>query len=428
MTHPAVASARTPFAGPGVRTGSAIVAVGGTDTAGVLRAAQYFASSSGAGVLAVSVIEPFPAYLGADMAALDPSFETEEAASLLVNLNQQVAAVATPSSEWRTEILVGEPAHAIAEVARVRHSPFIVMGLGRHNPLDRLLGDETSLRTIRGASCPVLAVSADVKAPFREAVVATDFSPSSAKAAESILPFLTDGSVLHLVHVWQPSTTDDTRRRALDEAYVHSLPDRFHRFREIINVPDGVSITEEVREGKTAERLLDYAKAHHADVIVAGRQGRTRLARLMVGRVTTALLRGATCSVLVSHEPAFADLDRFRRLLTGASESREPAEWAIQLDAFTGRNRGRRTAVEVDDISFGAQVFESGYVFQGATYDPHDHRIELMFGAGEAAKPHVTRGIAHVESVAIATDQHGKDTGLRISHGPGQTVLTFISG
>jgi len=67
------------------------------------------------------------------------------------------------------------------------------MGLGRHRPLDRLLGVATTLCTIRSASCPVLAVSPDVNAPFREAVVATEFKPSSAKAAESIIPLLSDG-------------------------------------------------------------------------------------------------------------------------------------------------------------------------------------------------------------------------------------------
>jgi nucleotide-binding universal stress UspA family protein len=425
MTHTAIASAPSPVVAAVVRSGSPVVAVGGTDSAGALRVAQYFASSSGATVLAVSVLEPLPVYLGGDMAALDPGFTQQENASLLVSLNQQVAEVATPSSEWHTQVLYGEPAHAIADLARARRSPFIVMGLGRHNPLHRLLGDETSLRTIRSANCPVLAVAPEVKVPFHEAVVATDFSPSSAKAAESIFPFLTDGSVLHLVHVWQRSPTGNARLRKLDVAYVQSLPARFSRFREVINVPSGVTVKQEVREGKTAESLLDFAKARHADVIVAGRQGRTLLGRLMVGHVTTALLRGATCSVLVSHEPAFADLDRFRRLLTGASESRERAEWTIQLDAFSRRNRGRPTAVEVDDISIGAQVFESGYLFQGATYDSHDRRIEMMFGAGESSAPHVTRGIASAESVAIATDQHGKDTGLRISHGAGQTVLTF---
>jgi nucleotide-binding universal stress UspA family protein len=427
MTPSDTATARKPFAPPAARSGPAIVALGGGGVPGVLRVARYVASSSGAGVLAVSVVEPFPAYFGGEVALLHPEFETERAAGLLAELNEQVHSVATAGSEWRTEVLYGEPSHAISELSRARHSPLIVMGLGRHSPLDRLLGDETTLRTIRSASCPVLAVSPDARAPYREAVVATDFSPSSAKAAESIIPLLTDGSVLHLVHVWQPSTVDDARLRALDEAYTRSLPDRFRHFREILNVPSGVTLKEEVREGKAAERVLDYAKAHHADVIVAGRQGRTLLARLVVGSVTTALLRGATCSVLVSHEPAFADLDRFRRLLTGTSESHKPEEWVQQLDGFTRRNRGRRTAVEVDDISFGAQVFESGYAFQGATYDQHDRRIELMLGEGEPNEPHVTRGIANVDSVAIATDRHGKDSGLRISHGPGQTVLTFSS-
>jgi hypothetical protein len=51
--------------------------------------------------------------------------------------------------------------------------------------------------------------------------------------------------------------------------------------------------------------------------------------------------------------------------------------------------------------------------------------VELMLGDGKGASPHVTRGIGNVQEVSIATDGRGRDTGLLISHAPGQTILTF---
>lgn len=409
-----------------VRTGPIIVAVGGTDQRSVLRAARLLAPSAPGGVLAVSVLEPLPVHaVGGEPMLVPPNFEAERQAALTTQLTSLVQEFASADSAWRTSVVQGDPRYAVTELARTLQSPLIVMGIGRHRPLDRILGAETTLRTIRRAPCPVLAVHPDLDAPFREVVLATDFSPASARAAEIVVPLLSANATLHLVHVWKPAATEDMRLSASDEAYAHSLPDRFRRFTGILSRPPGVTVKTASREGKPAERILDYADAHHADLIVAGRHGLNALTRLLVGSVTTAILRGANRSVLVTPELPFADTDRLRRLLTGTSESTDPAQWEVQLEAFTRRNRGRPTVVEVDDLSFGAQVLESGYALLGAAYDPHDRRVELMLGDPENATRHVTRAMGMVDSVAVASDPAGKDLGLRISHGGGQTVLTF---
>ena len=426
MTSTARASAAQPLHSASTLRGPIIVALGGSSVAGVLRAARYFASGTATGMLAVSILEPLPQYLSGEQAVvLSPDVNAQHAESRLAALNAQVLEVADPATPCHTEVIVGEPSRAIADVASARHSPLIVMGIGRHRPLDRMLGLETAVRTIRRAACPVLAVSADIHVPFRNVVVATDFSPASIKGVEAIVPLLTTGSVVHLVHVWEPSAVHDARLRTLDEAYAAALTDKFRRLLEILALPSGIAVKEEVLEGRASERLLDYANAHNADVVVAGRQGLNLLTRLVVGSVTEALLRGSKRSVLIAPAPTFAELDHFRRLITGTSASGTPEEWAVQLDAFTRRNRGRRAVVEVDDLALGAQVLEAGYPFQGVTFDPHDERVELMLGDGRGSSPHVTRGIGDVQSVAIATDGRGRDTALLISHPPGQTLLTF---
>jgi hypothetical protein len=139
-------------------------------------------------------------------------------------------------------------------------------------------------------------------------------------------------------------------------------------------------------------------------------------------------VRAAGCAVLVTPEAGFAQLDRWQRLLTGTSTTKSPADWPRQLAEFTRRNRGRRTALEVDDPAIGAQTQEIGYALLGVSYDPRDSRVELMLGLPLASAPHLTRGIGNVDSVAVVTSPTGQDVGLRISHGEGQTLLTFPSG
>ena len=192
-------------------------------------------------------------------------------------------------------------------------------------------------------------------------------------------------------------------------------------------MPAGVEVTFEARQGKTVPQLLECAESHGADMVVAGRHGLSRLARLFVGSVTTALVRAASCAVLVTPEAGFAQLDRWRRVLHGTSTSGSPADWPQQLSEFTRRNRGRLTSLEVDDPSIGAQTQETGYALVGASYDSHDARVELMFGLPRADAPHLTRSIAHVDSVAVQSAPTGEDLGLRIAHGEGQTILTFQS-
>ena len=56
------------------------------------------------------------------------------------------------------------------------------------------------------------------------------------------------------------------------------------------------------------------------------------------------------------------------------------ADWIRELSAFTARNAGRRTVLEVDGMDIGAQREEQGYPLRGVAYDPRDGRVEIMLG------------------------------------------------
>ena len=80
--------------------------------------------------------------------------------------------------------------------------------------------------------------------------------------------------------------------------------------------------------------------------------------------------------------------------------------------------------LEVDDPEIGAQAQQRGYPFQGAAWDHHDRRVEIMLGHLSSTS-HLTRGIGDVRSVDIMQDAAGRDLALRVAHGEGQTILTF---
>jgi len=404
-------------------TGPLLVAVG-ENGLHVLRAAATLAPALGDHVHVFSAIEPLPIEVFAgEPALMPPSFEEGRRETRLEQLVDRVGKLVDPEHRWPIVVEHGDPPSAICRRARELDASLLVVGIGRHHPIDRIISGETTLRVIRRASCPVLAVAGELDHLPREVVVATDFSGPCALAVEAVLPLLAPRATLHLLHAWEPSASADPTVFDAQESYSGALPARFARFIAALRLPAGIEVRTEVREGKVVPQILAFAESRHADLVVAGRHGLNAIARLFVGSVTTGLVRGATCSVLVTPEPSVVQLDRMQQALTGTSEIRSPDRWAEQLTAFARRNDGRRTTLEVDDPAIGAQTQETGYALMGASYDRHDGCVELMLGVPRARTPHLTRNIADVDAIAVLSDATGQDLGLRIHHGDGQTLL-----
>ena len=108
------------------------------------------------------------------------------------------------------------------------------------------------------------------------------------------------------------------------------------------------------------------------------------------------------------------------------SEPLTRKDWAPELRAFTHRNAGRRTVLEVDAAEFGAQEEESDYPFWGASYDPRDQRIQIMLGEQGSVDRHLTHSIEGASEVGFLSDDAGRDRALRIVHEGGQTLLRFV--
>jgi len=414
---------------PATRDAPFIVAVGGRESDGVMNAARILEQRTHDGVVAVGVLEPPAAVLtGVEPMIVAPSHLDEQREEYRASLSERLLRFGGAAALWPTTVIAGEPAFALTDYARTLRSPLIVMGLGRHRAIDRVLGREITLRTIRLAPCPVLAVPPDLDAPFQEVVVATDFSAASAYAALTALRLIDPNATLHLVHVWQPSSTDDAHALAADERYRASLPEHFARFTEILMPPAGIEVKTIVREGKPAERVLDYATAHHADLVVAGRHGLNVFERFLAGSQTTSMLRRAECSILIAPEPPLPLRDHLRLVLNGATRSTKSAEWATQLADFTDRNRGRAVVLGIEDMLFGSKVVETGFVLLGASFNVSAHHIAVVLGDADNRARRLTRIIGAVDSVDVIADAAGRDMCLRVTHGGGQTAFTFADG
>lgn len=99
--------------------------------------------------------DPIPVYLGEPNMQIAITNRKGEAEDIL---NTAVREVGEIPCKIHTEILEGDPANAVIEVAKTRKSDIIVMGSRGLGRLAGLLLGSTSQKVVAHASCPVLIV------------------------------------------------------------------------------------------------------------------------------------------------------------------------------------------------------------------------------------------------------------------------------
>ena len=414
---------------------------GATDA--VFRAARTIAARLGTTVDVVGVLEPFPSYMMApEFPILPPDVEEGRRRAMRGAIEQRLVAIGGGAELWPVSIEYGEPARTIAQAARDRDSTLIVVGAGRRAPRERVYGGERARRVVRRADRPVLVVQPDFDGLPTTAVVGVDFSAASVRAARAALLMLGDAGRLVLVYVRpaleMPIVPPPLVRR---DASVDALLSRwkedddaetarlFQNLRDELRpyVPAGVTVEVRNRTGAVLGQLLAVADEAGADVVAVGTHGPGIIERFFVGSDAVDVLRESTHSVLVAPAPSAVESTRLELRLRGTAEAGKSGEWEAELEAFSKRNVGRRVRLEVDDPDIGAQVQQSGFAFLGASYDRHDHSLEIMVGDPEDRTRHLTRTIPRADDVAFyASPDDGRERALRVASGRGQTLLTFL--
>ena len=325
---------------------------------------------------------------------------------------------------FAVEVHEGDPATAVARLAHAAGASMIVCGLGRHDVMDRILGDETALRIIRLADVPVLAVPAGQDSAPSTIVVACDFSETSLRAARAAVAIAAPRAAIYLVHV---APRDHTRYEwdGWGKAYRQDALDALNKMKQQLRAEETTILQTVMLQGDTAPELLRFAQNVRADLIATGSHGHGFVARLLIGSVATRVVRAATCGVLVvPHAAVLTDARTSVLPPIGRTVPRD--DWDHALAEFSRRNMGRRSLLEVDDAELGAQAQEFDYPFRGATFDHHDGRVTLMFGDDAGMGHHLTRGIPNPTSVDLLAEPGGRDIALRVAHGQGQTLMTFV--
>jgi universal stress protein A len=159
--------------------------------------------------------------------------------------------------------------------------------------------------------------------PFRNVLVAVDFSASSPQCLEVATAFArAAGARLVLLHVHEPIVAVDARLRdasplaifelsALDVARlpVEAPPlvdSRLDALQRELLERTGVRAETRLRCGSAAAQIVDAAFEEGSDLIVMGTHGRSGLRRWLMGSVAETVVRHARCPVLTLRLPEVA--------------------------------------------------------------------------------------------------------------------------
>ena len=198
---------------------------------------------------------------------------------------------------------------AIADAADTLAADLLVIGSHGHGRLERLLVGSTTERVVATAPCPVLVVPRQAAEAhpdgFQRIVCGIDFLPASLAAAREVIGWTSDAAELTLVHAIEvpPEVREAQLAAAFDVDAVRAATeagclDRLRSF-ELGDAAPGRRIDSQVVEGPACRHILRLAEERRADLIVLGSRHHGAIDRLVFGSHARAVLRHATCPVLM---------------------------------------------------------------------------------------------------------------------------------
>lgn len=277
--------------------------------AAVARATVLARQSGAARVDVLHVLSPSPLQAlrrAARGGTADPETAARQAA--LAAVEQLAARLATPEIPLCPLVEVGRPHDQILRVATALGSGLIVVGAHGRHFVHQLLFGSTAERLLHRVQHPLLVVKCPDPQPYREVLVAVDFSDCSRQAASAATRLLPEADFVlyHAAespfegHLRLAAVTDEDiaehRAVALGEARAEMA-----RFARSVRAEAGLWRSR-VEYGYPAARVETEIGRSQPDLLVLGKHGRSGIEQLLVGSVTSHLVRSVPCDVLVVPE------------------------------------------------------------------------------------------------------------------------------
>ncbi len=205
------------------------------------------------------------------------------------------------------EVLVeyGDPAEVILRVAGDRRCGLIVTGVARDETLGRALLGNTVDALVRSAQVPVLIVKSRPAGVYRSVVVATDFSEGSRAALGKALTLLPNAkhTLFHAYTLAFEGLLDNKQAARSSMA-----SEAFTACRKFLDEtpeagPQAAKVAIVCKQGEPGELLQELVETEGTDLVTLGTEGRTGLARVLLGSIAQRLLDSLSVDTLVVRRP-----------------------------------------------------------------------------------------------------------------------------
>lgn len=268
---------------------------------GALRLAQLLARRDRVNAHVLTVVRPLP-LPGALFAAIDrDAWDEVRRQQQLSSVRQRLHQTVGQTTHFSVSVETGSPARVIARVAREHRAELVLVGLDAHGSPGRAGTEDAALQVTRTVDTPVIATPPNVALLFRRALVAVDFSEASVRAARAALLTLASGGTLTLAHVAPDVDFREMGKEGWGQIYDSGVADLFDRLAAELRMPGVVDVDTLVMRGDDASvPLLELAARGAFELIAAGSQSAPWIEWHLTGSVSTSLLRGARCAVLIA--------------------------------------------------------------------------------------------------------------------------------
>lgn len=199
-------------------------------------------------------------------------------------------------------VQAGSPAAGLHQLALDREAGAIVVGASHHGATGRVFPGSATEQTLHGSPCAVLVAPpgyAGAARPLRRIGVAYDAAPEARSALQAARRLVRgrDDVVLVVVDV-----ADTTQPFAIPYGYPNYVVDlqaiADDQLQEAHKALGDVAHVElDRRDGDPVHELLQASR--ELDLLVLGSRGHGPLKRLLLGSVSTHVVRGAACPLLL---------------------------------------------------------------------------------------------------------------------------------
>lgn len=235
------------------------------------------------------VLQPLP---------IEPEHEARLRAAVASQLE---AAERRPTMPPVVETAVDSVPLGIVRYAARVNAGIIIAGRSSRHAAEPWLRTETVPKIVHLAHVPVLEVPCEMTALPRRAMVAVDFSEFSLDAAQTTAEMLGNDGDLDLVHVaWAEANPEWEVERVWEETYRVGAEARLRSLAGALTAGRELRVRTHLLTGDPVTEVMRLADSVQPDLIAAGSHAHGFFGRLVMGSVSTQLLRRAGSAVLLT--------------------------------------------------------------------------------------------------------------------------------